>query len=50
MIKYIPNALEVKVKKEETSEDKDIYIGTVYLSPANNLDKAKCLESFFKVL
>ena len=52
MIKYIPNALEdslwVKVKKEETSEDKDIYIGTVYLSPANNIDKAKRLESFFK--
>ena len=35
MIKYIPNALEdslrVKVKEEETSEDKDIYIGTVCL-------------------
>ena len=54
MIKHVDNdsndSIWVKIKKEETGENNDIYIGTIYLSPANksNDEGNSSLESFFQ--
>ena len=51
MVKCVPNdnndSIWIKIKKEETKELEDIYIGTTYLSPTQT-DKNDSLETFFE--
>ena len=48
MVKYVPNinsdSIWVKIKKEATGESQDLYLGTVYLSPATKAIKNDSLE------
>ena len=52
MVKYVNNDHEdsiwVKIKKEETREMEDMYIGTTYISPSTNKEINKSLEVFFE--
>ena len=52
MVKLVNNnnddSIWIKIKKEETGEKEDIYIGTVYLSPLKKTDKNSSLESFME--
>ena len=41
------NSIWIKIKKEESGEKEDIYIGTVYLSPSTLNDKRISLDLFF---
>ena len=42
------DSIWVKIKKEESGEVKDIYIGTAYISPSNKTNKNDSLEKFFE--
>ena len=52
MVKYVPNinsdSIWVKIKKEATGESQDLYLGTVYLSPATKAVKNASLEDLFE--
>ena len=60
MVKYVPNhhkdSVWVKLSKEATHEQRDIFIGTCYISPPNRKssrnreseDKHKSVEKFFE--
>ena len=42
------DSIWVQIKKEETGEAEDIYIGTAYISPSHIVDKNDSLEKFFE--